>query len=294
MKNIYIPPTVEQYQQDIQDRAFPDSRFMENDYYRRLIGWVNDNRTPLLYNQDHTDEYANLSINFNWLLQRDYSQTKLGRPETILTMYALHEYTHMTNWLPTRLNEITANEYADQFTRSEYRASNETEILVHYRMPELRESVFPDMKIAVDLMKERGVTQPTSAILGKIRPLLVEHDEMDYLLGNDPEVTEALQRLKQFNGNRRWSAEHFEQIQQFFVDETLPQGNGLTDTEYEDVIATYEPSLTQENYERNVSRNVRMAFGMCGLAIPELHGDIGEAIQAAKELEGRHALIIRN
>lgn len=294
MKNIYIPPTVEAYQQDIMERAFPEPLITGNDFYRRLIGWVIDNRTPLLYEQDHTDEYANLSINFNWLLLRDYSETKLGRPETILAMYALHEGTHMTNWLPTRLNEITASEYADQFTRSEYRASNETEINIHYRIPELREKVFPNMKIAVDIMKERGIPQQSSALLGKVRPLLVEHNDFDHLVGDDDEAKNALARLKQYNGNRRWSAEHFTEIQEFFMDDTLPQGNGLTDTEYEDVIANYEPHLTQEQYEQNVTRNVRMAFGMCGLAIPKLNGSIEEAIEAAKTLEGRHALVVRN
>ncbi len=294
MKNIHIPRTVEEYHNDIAERAFPDERIRNNDFYRRLIGWVADNRTPLLYEQDHTDEYANLSINFNWLLLRDYENTKLGRPKTILSMYALHEYSHMTNWLPTRLNEITANEYADQFTRSEYRASNETEIQIHYRMPELRAELFPNMKIAVDIMKERGIPQQSSALLGKIRPMLVEHSDFDYLVGDDVDAKEALARLKQYDGNRRWSAEHFTEIQQYFMDDTLPQGNGLIDTEYEDVIANYEPHLTQEQYERNVSRNVRMAFGMCGLAIPQLNGGIDEAIEAAKQLEGRHALVVRN
>lgn len=293
MRNINIPRTVEEYQDDIAERAFPDERIRKNDFYRRLIGWVTDNRTPLLYEQDHTDEYANLSINFNWLLLRDYSKTKLGRSNTILTMYALHEYAHMTHWLPTRLNELSADEYADQFTRSEYRASNETEILLHYRMPELRDDVFPDMKIAADLIKERGVKQPSAALLNKIRPILVEHAELDFLLGDDPEAKEAIARLKQFDGNHRWSKDHFEQIRQYFVDDTLPQGSGLTDTEYEDVIAAYEPRLSQEQYEKNVIRNVRLAFGMIGEPIPEI-ASFDEALAEAKALEGRHALVVRS
>lgn len=293
MKNIYIPPTVEEYHEDIAERAFPDERIRNNDFYSRLIGWVADNRTPLLYEQDHPDEYANLSINFNWLLLRDYSQSKLGRPATILTMYALHEYTHMTNWFPTRLNEISEAEYSDQFTRSEYRASNETEILIHYRMPELRADVFPGMKIAADVMKERGIaTKPDSALLGKIRSILIEHNEMDFLLGNDPEIQAQLQRIKQYNGNRRWSGQHFTEIRDNFVDTTLPQGIGLIDTEYEDIISTYEPSLTQADYEENVKRNVRLAFGMCALAIPTFD-NFEDAREAAKDLEGRHALVVR-
>jgi hypothetical protein len=149
------------------------------------------------------------------------------------------------------------------------------------------------MKIAADLMKERGIKQPSSALLGKVRSILIEHDEMDFLLGNDPEVIDALKRIKQFDGNRRWSGEHFMQIRDNFVDESLPQGVGLIDTEFEEVIANYEPQLTQEQYEQNVIRNVRLAFGMCALGIPIIN-TFEEARKAAKELEGRHALVIRD
>ncbi len=293
MRNINIPRTVEQYNADIAERAFPDEQIRNNDFYRRLIGWVAVNRTPLLYEQDHSDEYSNLSINFNWLLLRDYSRTTLGRPETILTMYALHEYAHMTNWLPTRLNEVSAEQYSDEFARSEYRASNETEILIHYRMPELREKVFPGMKISADIMKERGIPQLPSDLLNKIRPILIEHDELDPFLGDDPDVVTALQRMKKFNGNHRWSQDHFNQIRRFFTDESLPQGQGLIDKEYESVISKYDRSLTQEDYERNVIRNVRFAFGMCGESIPPI-GTFEEARERAKELEGRYALVVRS
>ena len=68
-------------------RGLPDVEIRDHPFYRRLIGWVLDVRSPLLYEQDHPDEYTNLSINFNWLLLRDYRQTRLGPAETILTMY---------------------------------------------------------------------------------------------------------------------------------------------------------------------------------------------------------------
>lgn len=293
MRNIYIPETVEQYHQDIAERAFPDERIRNNDFYRRLIGWVAVNRTPLLYEQDHPDEYTNLSINFNWLLLRDYSRTKLGRPATILSMYALHEYAHMTHWLPTRLNEISADEYSEQFAKSEYRASNETEISLHYRMPELRADVFPGIKIAADIMKERGIPQLPAELLDKIRPILIEHDELDPLLGNDPDVVQTLQRMKQFNGNHRWSHDHFLAIQPYFTDDSLPQGQGLINKEYESVISQYDGVLTQADYEQNVIRNVRFAYGMVGDAIPTID-TFNEARDRAEDLEGRYALVVRS
>ncbi len=290
MKNIYIPETVEAYEADIMERAFPDRRITDNDFYRRLIGWVLDVRTPLLYDQDHDDEYTNLSINFNWLLKRDYSETQLGPPDTVATLYALHEFAHMTHWLPTRLGEIAASEYAEQFTGSEYRASNESEVLVHYRIPDLRALVLPGVRIAVDLMKERGLTQPSSQFLSQVRALLVERDEFDQILGNDPDGPAILARLKSFNGNREWARQHYDEISRYFTDPSLPQGDGLTDAEYEATIATYEPHLTQERYEANVIRNVRFAYAMCGLEVP-LIASFAQARELAAQLEGHHALV---
>lgn len=290
MKNIAIPTTVEEYQDDLLERAFPDPLIVDNDFYRRMVGWVMDVKAPLLYEQTHPEEYANFSINFNWLLLRDYQDTPLGPPETVHTLYATHEFTHMTNWLPTRLGEISAEEYADQFTRSEYRASNESEILVHYRIPELRELVFSGMTLAVDLMKQRHIPQPSSALLGKIRPLLIEHNDFDHLAGDDPAVRSQLARIKHYNGNREWSASHYRKIRSSFLDKSLPRGTGLIDTEYERVVESYEPTPDQARYESNVIDNVRMAYGMCDLSIPTLT-TFNDARAAARDLEGQDALI---
>ncbi len=290
MKNIVIPETVEAYQADLLQRAFPDQSIAENDFYRRMIGWTIDNRTPLLYEPTHPDEQPNLSINFNWLLLRDYGRTALGPPDTILSLYALHEFAHMTHWLPTNLGEITANEYAEQFTRSEYRASNESEILAHHRIPGLRDRVLPGMKIAVDILKERGVGQLPSQLLNKVRALLIEHNDFDHLVGDDPAAQAELARLKSYNGNREWAAEHYENIRSRFSDPSLPLGYGLTDAEYEPTIASYEPQLSQEQYEANVIRNVRFAYAMCGFEVP-LITNFAQARELATALEGHHALV---
>lgn len=290
MKNIVIPTTAEEYQADMLRRAFPDEAITQNDFYRRMIGWVIDTKTPLLYEQTHPDEYTNFSINFNWLLRRNYDDTKLGPPDTVHSLYALHEFAHMTNWLPTRLGEISSEEYADQFTRSEYRASNESEILVHYRIPELRKLVFNGTVIAYDLMKKQGVPQPESAFLGKVRAALIEHNDFDHLVGNDPTAQEQLTRIKQYGGNRDWASRHYQDIRNSFLDSSLPLGTGLTDTKYERTIESYQPHLSQERYETNVATNVQMAYGMCRLPMPDLT-NFNDALEAAHELEGRHALV---
>lgn len=290
MKNIHIPKTAEAYVADLHERALPDSNLTANDFYRRLIGWVLDVRTPLLYEQDHDDEYTNFSINFNWLLLRDYGKTHLGPGATIATMYGLHELTHMTHDIPTKLDEVSAEKYADEFTRSEYRASNETEILVHYRIPGLRSLVFPGMKIAFDILRERGIHQPSMKLLCALRQLVVEHDVLDSFFQGDHKNQEILERFKKYTGNRHWAVERFSAIQPYFVHPDFRQACGLTDAEYEGVISTYEPNLAQDTYEANVIRNVRFGFAMCGLEVP-LITDFKQARQAAKQLEGHHAIV---
>jgi hypothetical protein len=288
MRGIRIFETADEYIENFFARGLPDTQISGNDFYRRLIRWVLDHRSPLIYEQNHPDEYTNLSINFNWLLLRDYATTKLGPPDTILTMYVLHELAHMTHWLPTRLDELSAGEYADQFTRSEYRASNETEILIHYRIPELRAHVFEGQRIVADILKEKGMAQPSMVRLCNLRPLFVEDTVLDaFFAGSDGETSA---RFKQYAGNRAWARERFNAIRPHFSSQEFAQGSGLTNDEYEDVLRAYEPSLSQHTYETNTIANVRFGFAMCGLQPPALTS-IGDAIEAAKQLDGRHAIV---
>lgn len=290
MHNIYVPETVEAYQTDLHAHALPDTNLATHDFYKRLIGWVVDKRTPLLYEQDHDDEYTNFSINFNWLLLRDYRQTALGSAATIATMYGLHEFTHMTHQLHTRLDEISAAEYAEAFTRSEYRASNETEVLIHYRVPNLREVVFPGMKIAYDILRERRIAQPSMALLCAIRPLIIEHDVLDGWFEDSAKNKAVGQRFKSYQGNRPWALKRFDAIKPYFSGQNFPESSGLTDNEYESVIATYRPSLSQQTYEANIVRNVRFGYAMCGLAVPAIN-TFAQAQEAATQLEGQHAIV---
>ncbi len=290
MHAISVPQNVETYVEEFHERALPDSSITDNDFYRRLIGWVLDTRAPIIYAQDHPDEYTNFSINFNWLLVRDYSNTRLGPADTIKTMYSLHECVHMTQGLPTRLDDIAAAEYAEAFARSEYRASNETELLIHYRIPELRPRVFPGTKIAYDMLEEKGVEQPSADLLCALRPLVVEHTVLDPLFEGSDEDREIGARFKRYKDNRGWATERFSTIQPFFSGNQFPRSSGLTDNNYESVIGAYEPSMDQTRYEEHTIRNVRFGYAMCGLALPNI-SSFNEARRAAVQLEGQHAIV---
>lgn len=289
MKNIYIPPTPEAYHADLRERAYPDEEIVNHPFYKNLISWIEDNRTPLLYEQDHEDEYTNFSINYNWLLLRDYTNTRLGESATILTMYAIHESSHMTNWLPVRLTDLSSAEYAQQFQLSEYRASNETELAIHRRIPGLRKRVLTDQRILFDALEERGFEWPSASEMVALRSLLVEGNTLDAIFDTD-EDRALIERLKGFSGNIAWATERFEAIKPHFSDPDLPLGTGLTIHDYEPTIESYESKLTPELYEKNIVRNVKLGFAMCGLAMPEIY-TLADAQAAAKELEGHHAIV---
>lgn len=288
MKSIVIPNTVDEYREQLLAKAFPDERICGDEFYRKLIEWIIAHRTPILYEQTHSDEYTNFSINFNWLLLRDYSSTSLGPEKLILSMYSLHEFSHMTHWLPTNLATITPGEYAECFTGSEYIASNESEILIHYRLPSLRSELFAGQKIFFDTLIEAGTPQPTASKLYDIRAVIVEGDVLDnvlFPLKNDKPI---LERFKYYSGNRAWARARYQQIKPHCT--TTPQSFGLTKVEYEEVIQSYEGKCTQSEYETNMIRNVQLGHAMCGLQAPRIE-TLAQAQAAAQKLEGHHAVI---
>jgi hypothetical protein len=288
MKNTYIPPSITEYR-ELVDQVSPDPLIRDAPFYRGLANWVIDERTPIFYDQTHPSERDNFSINFNWMVRRDYSDTTIGPPETVQTMYAMHEYTHMTHWLPTRLDEVSADEYAQQFTGSEYRASNETEISIHYRIPELRSMILQGVRIAFDVLQEQGMARLSAAQLANLRPVVIEGETLDSFFSGSPQDREVLARLKGFNGNREWARNRYQVLRPHFMDATFPLGSGLSMEAYEPTIEGYESTITQEQYEHNMIRNVRFGFAMCGLPAPQLES-FADAVAAARQLEGQYAI----
>jgi hypothetical protein len=288
MKNIKIPKKAEEYRADVYARAFPDGRIPADGFYKNLIDWILDHRTPILYEQTDPSEYTNFSINFNWLLLRDYKDTKLGPQPLILSMYCLHEFSHMTHWLPTNLRDMTPGEYAEFFTQSEYIASNETEILIHYRIPGLRKELFPGTKIFYDTLIEAMTPMPTVSNLYDMRSILVEGHVLDSVLFPDADDKPILERFKYYSGNRPWARSRFTRIQPFFGD--TPQSFGLTKAEYEEVITNYISSFNQQRYEANMIRNIKLGYVMCGKEAPSIES-FDEAVEYAEKLSGSVAIV---
>lgn len=290
MRNISIPPTPEAYREEISAQAFPDSTLTDHPFYQGLISWVSDNHTPLLYEQTHPDEYTNFSINFNWLLLRDYAKTELGEPDTIQTMYALHEFAHMTFPLPTNLDQITPEEYAEAFTESEYRASNETEIAIHYRIPDLRSMILAGTRTIIDTLRDHKIPELEPDALADFRATVIETNALDDLFAT-PDDAPVLNRLKSYTGNRPWARHRYDILRPLVAGLDLPRATGLSNKGYNS-LAAYSSQMDQQTYESHIIRNVRYGYIMCGLMPPSDIKTLSDAAAAvAEDLEGNHAIV---
>jgi len=56
---------------------------------------------------------------------------------TLRAMYFLDDFAHMLFYYPHDMASVSPREFEEAVILSEYAASNETEILAHYRVPEL-------------------------------------------------------------------------------------------------------------------------------------------------------------
>src|SRR5262249_26011209 len=130
---------------------------------------------------------------------------------TLRSMYFLHDFAHMLFYYPHDMTSVAQAEFDETVIAGEYAASNETEILAHYRVPGLRERVLQDRRIFFDPLNERGVAQPSVPSLGHLRRWLVETDHLDPYFFQKPEDEPVRATLKSYRGNGAWCKKRFEE-----------------------------------------------------------------------------------
>ncbi|MEO6327224.1 MAG: hypothetical protein ABIT01_13130 [Thermoanaerobaculia bacterium] len=279
MRDLRIFATKLAYERHVFTELVSDPLIAEHPFYRRLIQFVLDGKAPLFYLQSDPTEFRNFSAYYHFILDRETYTN-----ETLRSMYFLHDFTHMLFYYPHDVSSVTQEEFEEAVISSEYAASNETEVLVHYRVPGLRERVFQDRRIFFDLLRERGVAQPPVHSLLHLRKTLVERDVLDPYFFQDARDAPVRETLKSYAGNGAWCKHRMREIRRL-KDPTEYFYRFLTPTNYERVLASYESTATQESYERVTLRNLRLAYELLGLANPPM--TFAEGLARANELEGR-------
>jgi hypothetical protein len=268
------------YERFVLDEIVAEPLLRDHPFYRNLVQFVIDAKAPVFYWQSDPSEHANFSAYYNFVLVRETYTNPVLR-----AMYFLHDFAHMLFYYPHDMASVTSREFEEAAIVSEYAASNETEVLAHYRVGGLRARVLQDRRILYDILRDRGTPQPPVASLFELRRLLVETESLDCFFFSRPEDEPVRQLLKSYgSANGAWCKRRFT--------ETLRLPNPaeyhypfLTPRNYERVLGPYTSAGSQADYERTVLRNIRLAFALFGL--PDPPGRFEECLEKKEVLEGR-------
>jgi len=263
MKDIKLFKTRKEYENFVWGEIFTEELIARHPFYRNLIQFVMDARAPIFYYQSDPSEHANFSTYYNFDLIRETYANK-----TLRSMYFLHDFVHSLFYYPYDMSSVSQEEFNDAIILGEYSASNETEILVHYRIPELRAKVFQDRKIFFDILKDRGVSMLGVQSLFQTRKLIIENDFLDPFFFVKPEDKPIRDLFKTYRGSRAWCKERYEASLKI-INPTEYFYEFLTPMNYERVIMSYNRGKhKEEEYQRIVLMNIKLAFTVLGFENP--------------------------
>jgi len=258
MKDILLFRTKEEYERFVLTRAFRAPLLAEHPFYRNLISWVVDNRTPLFFSQSDPSEHDAFSLYWHAILLRDTYADDLRA-----SMYMLHEFTHSLFAYPHDLPAVGEAGFRAACLEAEYAASNETEVLAHWRVSGLRHTFLVGQRIWYDILRDGGMAArpPVPELLHLRREAMEGH-----VPGRTDDDAAVLDMMKGYETlNARWAANHWP------LWRALPRPEprewpALEPEAYEAAVAGYRRRGGQAEYEANVLANVRTFFALHGMA----------------------------
>jgi len=258
MKSIRLFRTKEEYERFVLTAAFRAPALTDTPFYRNLIGWVVDHRTPLFFSQSDASEHDAFSLYWHAILLRDTYTDDLRA-----SMYMLHEFAHSLFAYPHDLAATGEAGFRAACLTAEYAASNETEVLAHWRVPGLRDVFLSGQRIWYDILRDGGMTtQPAVPDLLRLRREVMA----GHVAGGSGADAAVLDMMHGYETlNERWIGNHWPLWRALPAPEPHAWASLAPDS-YEKTIATYSRQGGQAEYEANVLANVRTLFFVHGMA----------------------------
>lgn len=275
MRDLRFFARLEDYRAFVDEEIFAEPLIREHPFYRRLIDFVLCERTPLFYEISHRSEQFGFSGTYHFQTIREYPDAGYE------SLFFLHDFTHLLFEYPHDLRGWSREGFERIFTYQERLASNESEVLVHFREPRLRASVLPGVRMWADVLRERGASQPDATTLYAVRDRLVMDDAFgDDVLGGEPEVLAWLRAWR--TRTPKWCDARYERLR----DVPAPRfpWRRLSGGSYEAEIAAYRPEWSQKRYETHTLRNLALGYALLGWDDPPTR--FSRAAGAIERLEG--------
>ncbi len=257
MKMIKFFKTIKEYRKFIYSEVVKNEEFVKHPFYRGLIDFIIDHRTPVFYAPSQEYEYAHFTQYFNWVLMRDGYTNKY-----LKDLYYLHDFVHMIFDNPLRPRDYSLSRFRDIVVSNERVAANETEILTYYRLPQLRTNTLAQ-PILFDFIKKGCGEKPSVEVLYALRNKLIQTNFVPKYLNSDAGkvVVSFLKRFK--NNNKTWSRLWRESFPKKAMN-VFEKPITLSLSTYEKFLENYKAINSQELYEKNVLFNVRLGLKMLG------------------------------
>lgn len=269
MRDLEFFETKAEYEDHIWSSVFTEPWVRENGFYRKLVTFIIDHRAPIFYTVSDKDEHFAFSGAY-------YFETRRQRypDRTREQLFWLHDFTHMLFPYAHDVYEISGKDFLDQFWTQERIASSETELLAYYRVPGLRERVFPNEKLWYDVIRERGWSNPNDGfvidggqkpdpgLFLKYRTRTQMEDEFGKReLGDHPEILKFVTSWRKLTP--RWVNKRYASVAGLRI-ETYPYDQRFDAHNYESRILAYDEGNRpgEDQYQALVTANVRMAYDL--------------------------------
>lgn len=247
MKSIIIQPTLKEYREYIKSTIIKNDIWYQNPFYKWVIDFVIDHRSPLFYEQSFDFEKPHFTQYRNFSIIRNYEN------EYLSDMYYLHDFVHMLFEYPQHVKNHSLLSFYEKLVLNEQIASNETEIYTYCRLPQIREKTFPH-KIFYDVLKEHNAENISFEELLWMRMVIAK---MGYCKVNWKEVHDETTEFiaKFWKNNILWSEMRYEN----YPDCELERASHtyLSLNNYDVVCQEYKSIEDEERYRYNILTNCR-------------------------------------
>ncbi len=280
MQNITFYPDFEDYKQSIFE-MFQDKDLIDHPFYHNLALFVCDHRSPVYYDISDHDEHFAFSGAYHFMTRRLY-QGEFGQL-TRQSIFFMHDFVHLLFPYPHNVQNTSLEQFIHSFTYQERIASTETEIMSYYRVKGLRNKVFNDELLLFDTLGDKK-PDPVE-FLAHRNQIIMDDDYGQDCLGRYPQILKWMRSWRYLTP--AWCEKRYWSVK----DKNIPQYDWLTLTveNYENIITNYKHQPSQERYERNVLRNLSIAYAL--LDIPNPPSRFSQAADAFAMLNG--AVLIR-
>lgn len=287
MKKIYFFKTKSQYDKFAHEQIFTDKLITDVPLYEKLVQFVCNEKAPVFFEASEYSENRNFQNYVNWQVMRDYYDNKL-----VQNMFYLHEFMHMAQDLPVNA-EASREDFENQFVKTEYVASDETEVLIHYRTKKIRAKVFTDRKILYDVIADKLDMQPSARQLLGMRQELVETNHLMKMFAGTQAEQAIANELHHYSGSRKWARDFYDRVAECkLVDYPF---NTISAENYEYRLLNYDDKSSQAKYEKLTLINIQNMFALlnrqdapktfaqCEAAVKRLEGEVFDATPVTKK-----------